>query len=70
MQRTSQQLRLAARAGGLPQPTDWQLVGGFQRALVTCSILLLVAAGVALRATDTRGEANPGRAPEPVPDAA
>jgi hypothetical protein len=39
-----------------PHPSGSNLT--MPRALVTCSILLLVAAGIASRATDTRGEAT------------
>jgi hypothetical protein len=35
------------------------LTGGFQRALLIGSIVILASAVVALRATNTRGEADP-----------
>jgi hypothetical protein len=43
------------------------LTSGFQRALLACSIAMLVAAVVALRATNTRGEPAITRPLEPVP---
>jgi MFS family permease len=48
------------------EPLSHALTGGFQRALVACSIFLLGAALIALRSTNTRGEAAP--ALEPVLD--
>jgi EmrB/QacA subfamily drug resistance transporter len=43
------------------------LASGFQRALVACSIFLVAAAVIALRATNTRGEAAaPAAVPDPV----
>lgn len=53
-------------AGHASQPDA--LTSGFRRALLTCSIFLLAAALIALRATNTRGEAQEP-APEPMPDA-
>ncbi len=43
------------------------LTSGFQRALVACSIFLLAAAVVGLRATNTRGEPATGPTLEPFP---
>jgi MFS family permease len=43
------------------------LTSGFRRALVACSIFLLGAAAIALRATNTRGEPATARALEAVP---
>lgn len=44
-------------AGGAP--VSHALTGGFQRALLVGSIFILASAVVALRATNTRGEADP-----------
>jgi EmrB/QacA subfamily drug resistance transporter len=44
------------------------LTSGFRRALVACSIFLLGAALVALRATNTRGETTEAAAPAPEAD--
>jgi EmrB/QacA subfamily drug resistance transporter len=41
---------------GAGVPTDVALTAGFQRALVACSLALVVAAALATRATNTRGE--------------
>jgi MFS family permease len=49
-------------------PTD-ALTSGFQRALTACSIFLLAAAVIALRATNTRGEPIESPALEAVPAA-
>jgi EmrB/QacA subfamily drug resistance transporter len=46
------------------------LTSGFQRALVACSIFLLAAAAIGLRATNTRGEPVSTIEPVPVPEAA
>jgi EmrB/QacA subfamily drug resistance transporter len=46
------------------------LTSGFQRALVACSIFLLAAAVIGLRATNTRGEPISTIEPIPVPEAA
>ena len=48
------------------------LTGGFQRALLACSLFLLAAAVIGLRATNTRGEAAVSEAGElvPAPEAA
>lgn len=43
------------------------LTSGFQRALLGCSIAMLAAAVLALRATNTRGEPLPASALEAVP---
>ena len=43
------------------------LTSGFQRALLACSIAMLAAAVLALRATNTRGEPVPTPPPEVVP---
>jgi EmrB/QacA subfamily drug resistance transporter len=44
------------------------LTAGYQRALLVGSIFILAAAVIALRATNTRGDASPaGAAPEPLP---
>jgi EmrB/QacA subfamily drug resistance transporter len=43
------------------------LTAGFQRALLVGSIFILAAAVIALRATNTRGEAPETTVPEPVP---
>src|SRR3954466_4756316 len=56
-------------AGHTPQPDA--LTSGFQRALLASSIFLLAAAAVALRITNTRGEAEqhppaPDALPEPA----
>jgi EmrB/QacA subfamily drug resistance transporter len=48
-------------------PLSEALTSGFQRALVACSIFLLGAAVIALRATNTRGEPAAGPALEAVP---
>lgn len=45
-------------------PRDVALTGGFQRALLSCAIFLLVAAAIALRATNSRSEPPaPGTGP-------
>jgi EmrB/QacA subfamily drug resistance transporter len=44
---------------------DAALTAGFGRALLACSLFLIAAAAIALRATNTHGEA--GVTPEPVP---
>jgi hypothetical protein len=41
-----------------PRPVPKALTSGISRALVACSIFLLAAALIALRATNTRGEAT------------
>jgi MFS family permease len=47
------------------------LTSGFQRALLACSVFMLVAALIASRATNTRGEpVEVALEPEPVADAA
>jgi EmrB/QacA subfamily drug resistance transporter len=46
------------------------LTAGFQRALVACSIFLLAAAVIGLRATNTRGEPLAAIEPVPVPEPA
>jgi hypothetical protein len=48
------------------------LTSGFQRALVACSIAMLTAAVIALRATNTRGEpvASPRLEAVPIPEGA
>jgi EmrB/QacA subfamily drug resistance transporter len=46
------------------------LTAGFHRALLACSIFLLAAAVIALRATNTRGEPASGLEPIPVPETA
>jgi EmrB/QacA subfamily drug resistance transporter len=46
------------------------LTAGFQRALVACSIFLLAAAVIGLRATNTRGEPAAAIDPVPVPEPA
>ena len=46
------------------------LTAGFQRALVACSIFLLAAAVIGLRATNTRGERAPMIEPLPAPEPA
>ena len=46
------------------------LTAGFQRALVACSIFLLAAAVIGLRATNTRGEPVAAIEPVPVPEPA
>jgi hypothetical protein len=43
------------------------LTAGFQRALLVGSIFILAAAVIALRATNTRGEAPETTVPEPMP---
>jgi EmrB/QacA subfamily drug resistance transporter len=48
-------------------PLSHALTSGFQRALVACSIFLLGAAVIALRATNTRGEPSPAASFEAVP---
>jgi EmrB/QacA subfamily drug resistance transporter len=45
-------------------PVAHALTGGFQRALLVGTVLILAAAAIGLRATNTRGET-----PDPVPDA-
>jgi EmrB/QacA subfamily drug resistance transporter len=52
-------------AAGASQPEA--LTEGFQSALLACAIFVLVAALIALRATNTRGEPVAGSTPEPVP---
>jgi MFS family permease len=47
-------------------PLSHALTSGFQRALVACSIFLVGAAVIALRATNTRGEAEAQVDSEPV----
>lgn len=51
-----------------------EITSGFQRALAACSIFLLIAAIIAARATNTRGQPAPSSestpAPLPVPHAA
>jgi EmrB/QacA subfamily drug resistance transporter len=65
-----------ARTGALlaaHTPRDAALTAGFHRALLACAILLLAAAVIGLRATNSRGEpaplrdahATPGQVPEP-----
>jgi EmrB/QacA subfamily drug resistance transporter len=51
-------------AAGASEPAA--VTAGFQRALVACAIFLAVAAVIALRATNTRGEAAPDPSHEPV----
>jgi EmrB/QacA subfamily drug resistance transporter len=46
------------------------LTQGFHQALLACSLFLLAAAAIALRATNTRGEPSPVPEAVPVPDAA
>jgi hypothetical protein len=46
------------------------LTGGFSRALEACSLFLVVAAAIALRATDTRGAPDPATEAMPAPEAA
>jgi hypothetical protein len=55
-------------AANVPRPEA--LTAGFHRALVACSIFLLAAAVIALRATNTRGEPVAGIEPVPVPETA
>jgi hypothetical protein len=50
-------------------PLSHALTSGFQRALVACSIFLVGAALIALRATNTRGEPAATPALEPASDA-
>src|ERR671935_211986 len=52
-------------AAGATQPDA--LTSGFHRALTACSIFLIAAAAIALRATNTRGEPVAGPALEAVP---
>ena len=54
------------------EPVSLALVGGFSRALLACALFLVVAALIALRATNTRGEPVASPAPEalPVPESA
>jgi EmrB/QacA subfamily drug resistance transporter len=52
---TSRTHHLLARAVAAPDA----LTAGFHRALLACSIFLLAAAAIALRATNTRGEEQP-----------
>src|ERR687887_81003 len=52
-------------AAGATQPDA--LTSGFHRALAACSIFLIAAAAIALRATNTRGEPAAGPALEAVP---
>jgi EmrB/QacA subfamily drug resistance transporter len=47
---------------------DQALTGGFARALLACSLFLVVAAAIALRATNTRGESSAAVEPVPVPE--
>jgi predicted MFS family arabinose efflux permease len=47
---------------------DQALTGGFARALLACSLFLVVAAAIALRATNTRGEPSAAVEPMPVPE--
>jgi len=47
---------------------DQALTGGFSRALLVCSLFLVAAALIALRATDTGGVPQPELAPAPVPE--
>jgi EmrB/QacA subfamily drug resistance transporter len=56
------QALLAAHAS-----TPGALTSGFQRALLACSLFLLAAAVLALRATNTRGEPTPVPVLEPEP---
>jgi len=53
-------------AAGAPPPEA--LTEGFQRALLACAIFVFAAAGIGLRATNTRGEPVSGLAPEPAPE--
>jgi MFS family permease len=48
-------------------PVHEALTSGFQRALLACSIAMLTAAVIALRATNTRGEPVTAPSLEPVP---
>jgi MFS family permease len=48
------------------KPAGDALASGVQRALLACSITIVAAALIALRATNTRGEAAPA-VPEPAP---
>jgi predicted MFS family arabinose efflux permease len=50
-------------AAGASQPEA--LTGGFQRALLACAFSVLIAAVIALRATNSRGEPVAATAPEP-----
>src|ERR687885_1204424 len=50
-------------------PLSHALTSGFQRALVACSLFLVAAAAIALRATNTRGEPATTPALEAVPAA-
>jgi MFS family permease len=47
-------------------PLDHALTAGFQRALVACSVFLLVAAAIASHATNTRWEAGATEQPDPA----
>src|SRR5581483_6479923 len=47
-------------------PTAAALTAGFHQALLACAIFLLAAAGIALRATNTRGE--PAAQPDHLPE--
>ncbi|HEX6461406.1 MAG TPA: MFS transporter [Thermoleophilaceae bacterium] len=49
---------------------DRALAGGFTRALLACSIFLVAAAAIAVRATNTRGDALPGVEAVPAPEGA
>ena len=53
-------------AAGASQPEA--LTEGFQRALLACALFVLVAAFIALRATNTRGEPAAAPVPEAVPE--
>jgi hypothetical protein len=45
--------------------THAALTSGFQRALIACSVSLVFAAVIAIRATNTRAEQSPAHGPEP-----
>jgi EmrB/QacA subfamily drug resistance transporter len=62
---TSRTDHLLARATAAPDA----LTAGFQRALLACSLFLLAAAAIALRATNTRGEEQPAIDTEPALEA-
>ena len=62
---TSRTNHLLARAVAPPDA----LTAGFNRALLACSIFLIAAAAIALRATNTRGEPAAAPALEAVPAA-
>ena len=63
---TSRANDLLAAGAAPPQA----LTEGFQRGLLACAIFVFAAALIALRATNTRGEAGAELAPEPAPETA